>query len=307
MSRTERIAYPALSWLAAAGRVAAVPVTLVLVNVVALGVLAGTGASLSRSAGRSPIWGLIIPAYWGSWWSLSRDLTEVVAAAFVAAGVIALRRQRPVLAGLSLAGGVLSRETVLGVVGAILLSRVIGHLRKAPRDPAGQPRTPRRVFQLAVSNAAWTLPLIVFFGWQLAVYAVTGLFPLRVSGQANIGTPFVGIGDGISRYVQLLPSTASLLWCGEFVVLIVLVGLAARFVWSCSAPLHERIAWVVYLVLAICLAKAIWLGDVGFRSLDEIYFFSCLVLLSSRISLRIPAAVVGTVWFVVAVELILFV
>jgi hypothetical protein len=44
--------------------------------------------------------------------------------------------------------------------------------------------------------------------------------------------------------------------------------------------LHERLAWIGYALLAIALAPSIWLVDEVFRSLDEFYLFSYVVLLS---------------------------
>jgi len=60
-------------------------------------------------------------------------------------------------------------------------------------------------------------------------------------------------------------------------------------------------------VLAVSTARGIWLGDVGFRSLDAVYLFSWLVLLGTSRRLLPLGGMVGLVWLGVAVELILYI
>ena len=75
-----------------------VPYMLVAVNVAALTALAALGAVIARQGGRHAAWGLLLPAYFGLVTSLSRDTAEPVAAAFLVAGLLAIRARRPVLA-----------------------------------------------------------------------------------------------------------------------------------------------------------------------------------------------------------------
>ena len=135
----------------------------------------------------------------------------------------------------------------------------------------------------------------------------TGSWPLLTSGQRNLGTPFVGIAQGFGHYVGLVPTRAATLWLAELFILVVVVVAAAVALGTTTAKLYERTAWFAYGILAVSLAPGIWLGDVGFRSLDDLYMFSCIILLSSRQRLRVPGALVAGGWTVVAVELIKFV
>ena len=57
LSRFERIAYPVLAWLAAAGRSPLVPWSLVIVNVLGLGALGALGAVVARDAGSTFVLG----------------------------------------------------------------------------------------------------------------------------------------------------------------------------------------------------------------------------------------------------------
>jgi hypothetical protein len=90
-------------------------------------------------------------------------------------------------------------------------------------------------------------------------------------------------------------------------VLIILIVAAAVSVRRSSIPIHEQLAWAAVVVLAISTARGIWLGDVGFRSLDDVYLFSWLVLLGSSRRLGYLGGLVGLVWLGVAVELIRYV
>ncbi len=117
----------------------------------------------------------------------------------------------------------------------------------------------------------------------------------------------VALVRGFRHYLGRLPSTGALLWFAELAILTVVVVWAARALPTTTAHLYERAAWVLYGIVDLSLAPGIWLGDVGFRSLDDIYVFSCIILLSSPRRLTVPAVLVAGSWVVVAVELIKFI
>jgi hypothetical protein len=303
--RLGRVGYPALVWLVSAGQSAAVPVMMVIVNLVALGVLVALCASLAQEAGRDPLWGLLAAAYFGLLWTISRDTTELVAIVFVVAGLWAIRRQHSVIAGILLIYAVLTRETGLVLIAALFLSRLVTLTRwwlGRANEQLGVEATPNH--WRWTDEAPWVLPVLAFVGWQGAVHAETGHFPILAS--ANAGVPFVGLASGLAHYFSALPARTSFLWVAELTVLVIIGALAARSLRSSSALLHERIAWFGYLILAVSLRRSIWLGDVGFRSLDELFVFSCLLMLFSQERLRIPALLTALAWVFVAVELVIF-
>jgi hypothetical protein len=317
--RVQRIAYSVFAWLTAGGQSAAVPVTLVVVNVSAIGALAGVCGALAREAKRHPLWGLMIAGYWGFLWTISRDLTELVETLFVCAGILAIRKGRPVLAAIFLSVAVLSRETVLLLLAAIFLARLISQLpRLATRLQATGPgselpgpppiaSSPGRGtgvrWRPGTEDLTWIVPVLVFAAWQAAVLARTHHLPIHASGDANAGIPFVGMVDGLTHYLPRIPSTGALLWVGELGILTVVGALAAVSLSSTSAPLHERIAWIFYGILTVSLATGIWEGDVGFRSLDDFFVFSCILLLFSKVRLQFAGLLVAAGWVTVAVEL----
>lgn len=301
--RLQRVTYPALVWLVSAGQAAAVPVMMVVVNVAAVGALTGVAAALARSAGRHPLDGLLVSAFPGFLWSLSRDLTELTEAVFVVAALLALRRARPVLGGALLALAVLAREEALLVVAAVALARAwqLAQARRRRGPPSGSVPGQRW------ADAAWAVPAAVFAAWQVALRVGTGSFPALTSGHNNSGLPLVGLADGLAHYAHNITHVSSWLWFVELALLVIVGWMAATSLRSSTAPRHEKVAWVGAAVLAVCLAKGIWLGDVGFRSLDDFYVLSAVVLLSSPRPLRVPALAAAATWGAVALQLVLFI
>jgi hypothetical protein len=327
LGRLDRVTYPAIVWLVSAGQRAAVPVMMPVVNIVALAALAMLCAALSRHAGRHPLWGLLVAGFFGFLWSLGRDLTELTEAVFVVAGLLAVRQGRPFVGGLMLSAAVLAREPALVVVGALFVSRVwvLTHPRTATAPGTRGPgngtagsgadghlgdRAAGSITRLiGGADAAWALPVVAFAAWQLALRAVTGTFPVLTSGNNNVGVPLAGLAGGVAHYGARLPHIPSLLWFGELGVLVLVGTMAAASLRSgtSAALLHERIAWAVAGVLALTLTKGIWLGDVGFRSLDDFYLLSGVLLLFSRVRLDLVGLAVSAAWCVVAFELVLFI
>lgn len=292
ISRFERIGYPAIAWLLALGRHSLVPDTLVATNVLALGVLGYGGGLLARESGRHAMWGAVFAGFWGYLWSAGRDLTEITAAAFLLLGLYAYRRKRWVLAGVFLLAASLSKETAAYVVLIIAVTRLWEWVSGCRRQP------------LTAADVAWGVPILGFITWQGVVLAVTGSVPILSSGNSNLGVPFVGLSRGLHQYLTDLPSRASLIWVGELVVLVALTVVAGLSIRKSSAPVHERWAWAAVVFLAISAANGIWVGDVGFRSLDSVYLFSWLVLLGTPRRLGPLSGLVGVTWVLVAFELI---
>lgn len=315
LSRLGRVGYPALVWLASLGQRAAVPVMLVAVNVVGLAVLAGLGVAMAQQAGRPPRQGVLIASYFGFLWTVARDLTEITATLFMVAGLLAIRRRHPLVAGVVFSAAVLSRESALVAVGAVAAWRVwvmararLGHVLERRRG-AGRERDAAAPSPLGSSapswyDLAWVLPAVTFAAWQGAVWLRAGRLPALASGQHNADLPFVGIARGLVHYLSALPSLSSLVWLGEAAILVLVTVLAAWSLRTSAALPHERLAWAGYVAMAVLLGPSIWLGNVGFRSINELFVLSCILILFSRAPLRLAAVPVAGAWAAVAVELI---
>jgi len=305
--RLDRVAYPAIVWLVSAGQYSAAHIMMPLVNIAALAFLAGSAAALAREAGRHAMWGLLLAGFWGFLWVLSRDLTELTEATSLVAALLAIRKARPIVAGILLAVAVLAREPALLVVGTVLLARAGAMTPWVPRAAARTQAPALAQPRPGMADAVWVIPVLAFAGWQLALRARIGVFGVLTSGQNNLGVPLAGFAGGFVHYLERLPSIASLLWVGELAVLALVGTMAAISLSKSTAALHERLAWAGSVVLAVLLVKGIWLGDVGFRSLDDFFVLSGVLLLFSRLRLDLAGLAVAGAWVVVALELVLFI
>lgn len=282
--RVQRIGMPALAWLASAGRHQLLPDAIVAINLAALVVLAWLGGVIARDAGRRSAWGLLLAGYWGFLFSIGRDLPEVVASCFLVGGLVALRKNRAVLAGALFACAVLTLETTLDVVIAVGLVALVQILRHTRRPGA--------------HDLAWALPALAFVGWQLIGWAVTGTLPMRADTGDNIGAPFVAPVGAVVHYLVRISSGGSLLWLGEFFVLAVVTLYAAWSLLRSRVPMWEKTAWVVAFLVSISLARGIWYGRADFRGFEDLYLLSSIVLIGSRHRLWLPAALVALAWIV---------
>jgi hypothetical protein len=284
-----------MAWVVSVGRSSLVPDSLVVVNVLALALLGWVGGLLALHAGRHPLWGLTLPAYWGYLWSLGRDLTEITTAAALMGGLYLFRRQRWLAAAACLLVAVLCKETAAYAVDVVGAIRLIGWVRH--RDRPFLQRT----------DLTWAVPLGGFAAWQVTVASLTGTAPLLASGGANLGVPFGGFVRAVGHYTSMLPAGAAWLWWGELGLLTALTVCAGRVLWRSAVLPHERALWAAAVALVVCASHGIWLGDVGFRSLDLLYLFNWLVMLHSNRRSRVALAGTALAWIVVFVELVLFI
>ena len=297
--RYMRIGYPALTWLVSLGQHFLVPVMLVAVNIAAIGALGYLGAVFAVDGGRHALAGLLLPGYFGLITSLSRDTAEPLAAAFLLAGLLAVRARRPVLAAAFLAYGALTRETVMVAVAAIAIMRVIGMLR-------GQARPGR-------DDLAWAVPAVAFAAWQVVVKATTGSVPLLADGGRNTGAPFVAPLQALKHNLahvhlhQLHQFEQYDLWLLELAILAFFSVAALLCLRSTNAPVHERLAFILYLVEICVVTPSTWDSlDADMRSFIEVYLLAVIILLGtprrslgarllpSLAALTVPALIVIT-------------
>lgn len=177
--RLNRPVYPVLSWALAGGQRDLVPISLIVVNVVALVGLARLGIGAARERGINGWWGLTLLLTPGLVGALSRDLTEVVSVTMLVGGILAMRRDRWALAAFAWTVAGLTRETSAVVFVAYLAVAVYEILRRR--------RSATR------SDLGWAIPLVAMVAWQLAVWVATDTSPLFSSSDANVGPPFVGL------------------------------------------------------------------------------------------------------------------
>jgi hypothetical protein len=269
--RLMRIGYPVLTWLASAGHRALIPVMLVAVNVAAMAAMGLLGGVFARQGGHHALWGMLLPAYFGLLTSVARDTAEPVACAFLLGGLLAIRARRSVLAGVLLACGALTRETVMVAAGAVAVVRIVAIARR-PRS-----------FRPGREDLAWLLPAAAFSIWELVVRAVTGSFPVLADDDRNAGTPFIAVFHAVQNNLRDLSWTQFTAvddWLLELAVLIVVAGMALACLRRTRVPVHERIALVGYLIEICVVTPSTWSSlNADMRSFVEVFLLAIVVLL----------------------------
>ena len=271
--RFMRIGYPALTWLVSAGQHAVVPLLLVAVNVVAIGAIGFLGGVIARQAGRHALAGLLLPAYFGLITSLARDTAEPLAAACLLGGLLAIRARRPALAAVLLAYGALTRETVMVAVAAIAAVQVFGILAR------------RRPARVSGDDLPWLVPAVAFTAWQVVVRAATGSSTVLADGGRNAGVPFTGLFDALKANLAHFDAhrfDQVDLWFWQLAVLLAFAVAALACLRSTTAPAHERLAFVLFLVEICVVTPATWSSlDSDLRSFVEVYLLAVVILLGA--------------------------
>ena len=271
--RYMRIGYPWLTWLVSFGQHVLVPAMLVVINIVAIGAVGYLGGMFARQGGRHALAGLVLPAYFGLLTSLSRDTAEPLAAACLLGGLLAIRARRPVRAGLLLAYGALTRESIMVAVAALAIVDVIGVIRH------------RRPVRPGRDDVAWALPTAAFVAWQVVVRLAVGRFPLLVDADGNIGSAFITPIKAVEHnltHVNLHHFEQYDLWFTELAV-VALLAVAALLCWrSTNAPVHERLALVLYMIEICVVSPSTWYSlDADLRSFIEVYLLAAIILLGT--------------------------
>lgn len=272
--RSARVAYPVLAGALAAGTVGALPLSLVVVNVAAAGAVAGSGAVLARLGRRSPWWGLALLAFPGFVYTLGLDLAELVEAAATLVALVALRRNRTLVATAGLCLAVLTRETALalplGVLGVALVSFVGDRSAWRPPRPA----------MVAAGSS-----LLVFGAWQYVIWARFGEVPLLGSADKNIRLPFAGL---LAQANAFSPTSGEGLFRIGSLAAVVVVVVVAAAPWL-GRPQHgepaatpERSYEVGALMVAIAvgtlMSSFVWAGATSFmRGLTHVWLLAVVV------------------------------
>lgn len=188
--RFGRIGFSWLTWLFSGGNDTRFPATMIAIILGSLGICAALLSLLAQRYGLSSWYGALILFIPGFWQSAALTLPEPLTLAFVLGGLLAVARQRWVIAGLCLGMAMLVRETG----GAIVLAIPAGIFL------AGQRRAALVVFALAFTPVVlWKL----YLGWIF--YPVYGLQALTPHPD-DVGLPFQGIWEMGTK-----------IWSGAFV------------------------------------------------------------------------------------------
>jgi hypothetical protein len=270
--RYTRIGYPLVAWLVSAGQHQFVPAALVAINLVAAAAVAMLGGMFARESGRHALWGLAFAAYFGLVISVGRDTAEPLAEACMLGGLLAYRRGRYVLAAGLFAFGALTRETILLVPAAIAVTRLIAMARR--RTGPG------------LADLTWVVPAVLYGLLEVAVhFVVKGEFPLLANSSRNLTVPFTALVDALKYDIanintsHLSPTDINLL---EYATLGIFIAAGLAALWVTTAPVHERLAFVFFVLQLGLLSSQIWTSTFGDgRSLIEPYLMALVLLFAT--------------------------
>ena len=273
--RYTRIGYPLLAWIFSLGQHQLVPVVLVALNLLAVGAMALLGGMFARESGRHALWGLAFAAYFGLVISVGRDTAEPLAEACLLGGLLAYRRGTSpmyLLATALFTFGAITRETILYAPAAIAVTRLIAMARR--RAAPG------------LADLTWVVPAVGYGLVEVAVhFVVKGEFPLLANSSRNLTVPFTALVDALKydaahiNTAHLSPIDISLLEYATLAIFI-LAGLTVLFV--TTAPAHERLAFVFFVLQLGLLSSQIWTSTFGDgRSLIEPYLMALVLLIAT--------------------------
>lgn len=263
--RQQRILYPLIVYVLSAGNASVVPFLLVLVNTVGIGVIAYFGALYSSNQNKHAFWGLTFPLYTGFLFTYARDLTEIIAASLLLAGIVYYQRHRWFLSCLFFTGALLAKETTLPVILAILFLNLL-----PPKKDIIRPS--------AICAGIPPLISIIWHVWLTIKWGNIWSVELR----NNIGVLLGGVSEFI-RSIPLLPSHVQQVYIAELIFLAVFVFSVIFALRSSFASLFIKLSWIIYLVMMISLTNKVWVEDFAYmRAFSETYILGCLILLSSK-------------------------
>jgi hypothetical protein len=273
--RYTRVGYPLVAWILSLGQHQLVPVVLVVVNLFGVAAMAMLGGAFARQSGRHALWGLAFALYFGLVISVGRDTAEPLAEACMLGGLLAYRRgtgRMYLLATALFTYGAITRETILFAPAAIAVTRLIAFARRRARP--------------GLADLTWVVPAAGYGLLEVvAHFMLKGELPLLANGSRNLATPFTALVDALKYNAQhintqhLSPIDIAMLEYATLAVFIVagLVVLAVT-----TAPGHERLAFVFFVLQLGLLSSQIWTSTFGDgRSLIEPYLMALILLLAT--------------------------
>ena len=220
--RSRRILLPLLGHALGFGQPTLIPYMLPVINATALVALVWLAVRWLQGSGRSGWLGLLVLALPGAWEALALTTTDLLCSALTLAVLLALRRQRPLLAAVLLALAALTRETALlywvAILGALLCAR--------------QWRTLLCLLPAGLPAAAWNFHLLRH------VPAGTGGNVVQIL----FGVPGAGWLQRLRWCVENGLTGKNLF---ELFVFLVLLAVLAVLLWNLWRTRADRTAWPV--------------------------------------------------------------
>jgi hypothetical protein len=272
--RYTRIGYSVVAWLlSAGGHACALPFVLVLVNLLCVAGIAWLGGLLAHESGRHALWGLLLAAYFGLVVSVGRDTSEPLADLCLLGGLLSYRHRRFALAAFLIAYAVFTNEPVLVFPVALALTRLWQMYRRSARP--GPP------------DLAWVLPGFLYLLLQgIQHMVVRGTAGGVADASANLTWPFTALVAGLDRDLHRMSWTQvgtydyNLI---EFLALTTFLVAGFLVLRSTTAPIHERVAFIGFVVVEVVIASSqFWYSVFGDgRTYIDAFVMAVVLLLAT--------------------------
>jgi hypothetical protein len=281
--RYTRIGYPLVAWILSAGQHRLVPTVLVVINLICIGIVGWLGGKFARESGRHALWGLLFVAYFGLVISIGRDTSEPLADACMLGGLLAYRHSKYILAAVLIMYGVITNEPILVLAVAIALTRLYQMYRRQARP--GKP------------DLVWVLPgaaYVVLQGIEHVI--VKGKTGGAADVTSNLTLPFKAMIPAVVRDFRLMSWTHLGMYdinLIEFIALAVVVVAGLLVIRSTTAPLHERVAFVGFVLVEMVIASGQFWDSVFGDGRTYIDAFLLAVIMLLGAPSRVPATAAG--------------
>jgi hypothetical protein len=272
--RYTRIGYSVVAWLlSAGGHACALPFVLVLVNLLCVAGLAWLGGLLAHESGRHALWGLLLAAYFGLVVSVGRDTSEPLADLCLLGGLLSYRHRRFVLAAFLIGYAVFTNEPILVFPVALALTRLWQMYRRSARP--------------GLPDLVWVLPGFLYLLLQgIQHVVVRGTAGGVADASANLTWPFTALVAGLDRdlhrmsWTQLGTYDYNLI---EFLALTTFVVAGFLVLRSTTAPIHERVAFIGFVVVEVVIASSqFWYSVFGDgRTYIDAFVMAVVLLLAT--------------------------
>lgn len=296
--RQGRILYPLIVWISSLGNARYVSASMVIINVLALTVIAIFSVSLARLFKVSPFFGMVMPLFPGFLVSFSRDLSEIVEMAFVVVGVYLFEKNKKLAFSIIFSLAVLAKETSLVVVVGFLLYEIL--LRFFSKKKVG--------------FIYFLIPIATFFIKQLVTLAVWGSLDSSTRFLSPLFVPFFNFTKSVFKSNGSLEIIyiEEILYILLFTIIMIfsvkdqfLKKIKSGILWTTS--LAYTLIWILYFLLIFSLNNLIWVDDAGFmRIISEFFIFGYLILLKNKRTktLRFVFIITILMWFFLSQNII---
>lgn len=283
--RQQRIMYPFLVWLFSGGNSALVPILMLLVNYFGVLIIAWLVGVLAKSYGYHVLWGSILVFYPGLLLTIARDLTEIVALAFILGSIFFYRRHWYILFSLCLTAAALSRETAIFVAVGFAVVACYRYIKQ-------------KSLEASKLCLAIVIPITIFASWQLYLSKTWDVAASSANLRFNLASyPFEGMLSGLTQNLNPL-------YWNEVGLLFMTLLFTSASIRKSNIYTALKLAWLIYLILFLMLSHNVWVEDWSFLRVSTDFFaLGALLLLAKPRNYRL---LIPSLSIVLAVSLWLF-